>query len=204
MLQVNILGKPVKPEALKVPEEIAEKAKAMLEPEERKNVVIVDKRIEDKCPKSDMANNLHNPTICPMCKQDKELVWVNPGGLGANIEICRDCVPKLFEGYGYKEPGYRIIDENTVEIFSETTGWERIKTYWVKKFFENIFANDLFPLCVYLEHPEIRERDKQGGDFNLDHEVYGITWAAARFLSIRANVPIPEDLVQCVRQVNKR
>ena len=83
MPQMNILGKRAKAEPVKVPKEIEQKAKAMLEPEEQKNVVIIDRRIEDKCPKSDMANNLDNPTICPMCKQDKQLVWVNPGGLGA-------------------------------------------------------------------------------------------------------------------------
>ncbi len=27
---------------------------------------------------------------------------------------------------------------------------------------------------------------------NLDHKTYGITWAAARFLSVRTGVPIPE------------
>jgi len=139
-----------------------------------------------------------------MCKQDKELQWVNPGGLGPNTEICRDCIPKLFDGYGYKEPGYRIIDENTVEIFSETTGWERIKTYWVKEFFKNIFPNDLFPLCVYVQHPEMREQNKHGGSFSLDHNTYGITWAAARFLSIKANVPIPEALGRCISQGDRR
>lgn len=107
---------------IKVPALIENKVRAMLEPEERKNVLVVDKRLEDKCPKSDPASHAHAATICPICKQDKELIWVNPGDLGANIEICRDCVPRLFEGYGYKEPGYRIINENTVEIFSETTG----------------------------------------------------------------------------------
>lgn len=151
--QMNLFLRKADPEPkIKVPASIERDARDVLDPEEQKNVVVVDRRLEDKYPKSDPADRTHTTTSCPICKQDKELVWVNLGGLGANIEICRDCVPKLFEGYGYKEPGYRIIDENTVEIFSETTGWETIKTYWVMKFFETIFANDLFPLCVYLEH----------------------------------------------------
>ena len=59
---------------IKVPALIENKVRAMLEPEERENVVVVDMRIEDKYPKSVMANDLHNPTICPICKQDKELI----------------------------------------------------------------------------------------------------------------------------------
>jgi len=123
-----------------------------------------------------------------MCKQDKELQWVNPGGLGPNTEICKDCIPTLFDGYGYKEPGYRIIDENTVEVFSETTGWEKIKTCWVKEIIVNILGDNLFPLAVILEHEEI----KAVSSCKLDHETFGITWAAARFLSVKANVPMPE------------
>lgn len=225
--QMNLFMKKADMERkIKVPASIEKKTKELLEPEEQKNVVVVDRRIEDKCPKcggdlkggetschcehrecaqqSGPVNHTHIPTICPMCKQDKELRWVNPGGLGANTEICKDCIPKLFEGYGYNEPGFRVIDEKTVEIFSETTGWERIRTYWVKEFFKNIFPNDLFPLCVYVQHPEIGERNKQGDSFGLDHNTYGITWAAARFLSIKANVPIPEDLVRHILQGGKR
>jgi len=180
----------------------------MLEPEEQKNAVVVNnRRIENNsenpavntnkavdseggeyAQQSDMTDHVHIPTICPMCKQDKELQWVNPGGLGPNTEICKDCIPKLYSGYGYKEPGYRIIDENTVEVFSETTGWEKIKTCWVKEIIVNILGDNLFPLAVILEHEEI----KAVSSCKLDHETFGITWAAARFLSVKANVPMPE------------
>lgn len=196
MTQMNILGKPARHEPVKVPAEIEEKAKAMLEPEEEAVVTNsppadtktrVHSERGEYVQQSEMADHVHIPTICPMCKQDKELQWVNPGALGANTEICKDCIPKLFGGYGYKEPGYRIMDESTVEIFSETTGWEKIKTYWVKEIRGNIFPNDLFPLAVILEHEEI----KAVSSCKLDHETFGITWAAARFLSVKANVPMP-------------
>ena len=144
---------------------------------------------QDIAEQSGLADHVHIPTICPKCKEDKELYWVNPGGLGPNQELCKKCIPKLFEGYGYKEPGYRIIDDQTVEIFSETTGWEKIKTHWVKEFFGNSFANDLFPVAVHLEHEEI----KAVSSCKLDHETFGITWAAARFLSARSNVPMPKE-----------
>ena len=203
--QMNLFMKKADQEPkIKDPALIEKEARNMLEPEEQKNVVIVERRIEDKCPKSELADHTHISAICPMCKQEKELQWVNHGGLGANVEICRDCVPKLFEGYGYKEPGYRTIGESTVEIFSETTGWERIKTYWVRQFSKNIFANDLFPLCVYLEHLEMREQNKHGGSFSLDHNTYGITWACARLLSLRARVRIPEDLRRYILHGDKR
>ena len=189
MSQMNICGKPVK-----APEEIEEKAKPMLEPEEE--TVVINPVMSGKdssgvvvSEQSGLGEHVHIPTICPMCRQDKELVWVNPGNLGPNTEICGDCIPRLFEGYGYKEPGFRIIDGNTVEIFSQTTGWERIKTYWVKEVFGSAFANALFPVSAYLEHEEIKETS----DSKLDHNCFGITWACAKFLSLRANVPMPDQ-----------
>ena len=148
--QMNLLTKKADMEPkIKVPASIEEKARKELEPEEQKNVVVVDnyktessgenptadtnKTVDGESgeysQQSDMADYVRFTAICPMCKQDKELQWVNPGGLGPNTEISEDCIPKLFEGYGYKEPRYRIIDENTVEIFSETTGWQKIKTH---------------------------------------------------------------------------
>lgn len=174
---------------IKVPASIEKQARDMLEPEEQKNVAIVNKPITDKDPKSNVANPVHTLPICPMCRQNKELVWVNPGNLGPNTKICSNCIPRLFEGYGYKEPGYRIIDDQTIKIFSQTTGWERIKTYWVKELFGGVFANALFPVSVYLEHEEIKE----ASDCGLDHNRFGITWACARLLSIRASVPIPDQ-----------
>jgi len=75
-----------------------------------------------------------------------------------------------------------------VQIFSQTTGWETIRTCWVKEIIGNAFANDLFPLSVVLEHEQIREISK----YKLDHETFGITWAAAKYLSVKANVPMPE------------
>jgi len=143
---------------------------------------------------SGLADHVHIPTICPMCKQDKQLQWVNPGSLGPNTEICRDCVPRLFAKYGYREPGYKIIDEETVQIFSQTTGWETIKVSWVKEIIGNTFPNDLFPLSVMLEHEQIREVS----EYNLDHETFGVTWAAARLLSVRAGVAMSvEPSTEC-------
>jgi len=143
---------------------------------------------------SGLADHVHIPTICPMCKQDKQLQWINPGSLGPNTEICKDCVPRLFAKYGYMEPGYKIIDEETVQIFSQTTGWETVKVSWVKKIIGNRLGNDLFPMSVMLEHEQIREVS----ECNLDHETFGITWAAARLLSVKAGVAMPvEPSTEC-------
>lgn len=53
-----------------------EQSVLMLGPEKQKNGIIVDRLTEDKCPKLDTAYNLHNTVICPMCKEEKELVSI--------------------------------------------------------------------------------------------------------------------------------
>ena len=85
------------------------------------------------------------------------------------------------------EPEFRVIDDKTVEIFSGTTGWEKIKTYWVKEILGSVFANELFPVSVYLEHEEI----KTAGGNECDHHTFGVTLACARFPSARTGITIP-------------
>ena len=112
---------------------------------------------------------------------------MNGGNMGPNQQLCSDCIPKFYVTHGYQEPGFRIVGPDEVEIFSATTGWERIKNYWVKSLFIGIFENSLFPLSVHLQHEEIRQQSRCG----LDHETFGITWACGRFLSARTGVTMP-------------
>jgi hypothetical protein len=130
----------------------------------------------------------HSLGKCERCGEQKEVEWVNGGNLGPNQTLCRECLPQAYARYGYEAPGYRIREQETVEVFSQTTGWERIKTYWVKSLFIGIFENSLFPLCVHLQHEEVRAQSRCG----LDHETLGITWACGRFLAARTGIPLPQ------------
>lgn len=102
-------------------------------------------------------------------------------------DLCQECLKERYKDIG---PGFRNPDDEQVEVFSHTTGWERIKFKWVKEFVNPaILGNSMFPVNVCLQHQEMTAHSEQ----NIDHHTYGITWAAARFLSVKTGVPIPAE-----------
>ncbi len=142
-------------------------------------------RSEDSTSQASLS--CHKRAVCQKCGR-QAMTEYDTGCRDDSVrDLCKEC---LKERYKDIRPGFRNTDDEQVEVFSHTTGWERIKFKWVKEFINPaIMGNSMFPVNVCLQHQEMTAHSGQ----NIDHHTYGITWAAARFLSVKTGVPIPAE-----------
>jgi len=93
---------------------------------------------------------------CDLCgkkgRYGKEIFWICNGALFPNnfYAHTRCYIEKLKEKYNFIEKGYREWN-GEIEIFSATTGWEKIKMGDVKYLSDNILGNPVFPYIVVLK-----------------------------------------------------
>ena len=118
---------------------------------------------------------------CYFCGKEEPkgvLTWFSGGNLfECNPLAHLECyINALKEKYGFNDTGYRKIDENMIEIFSQTTGWERLSLnteFTVRK--SIVLSNQLFSHIVIIYN-----KGKHLG-------TYGITKQTADFLVKECN-----------------
>ena len=93
---------------------------------------------------------------CNLCEKKgkigEDVFWINGGCLYLhNFYAHPDCYIKdLKNKFKFVERGFKDWNGN-IEIFSQTTGWERIKIEDVESLTDDIMGNPIFPYVVILK-----------------------------------------------------